>query len=657
MKYLNFCLSILTVFACYQTSFTQIKMPTIFGDQMVLQQKSTIYIWGWAKVGTEVTAKGSWPQAKGKTVTDSTGRWMLQMLTTAAGGPYTLEIKGEYKIKKHPKQDTLITYQDVYLGEVWVCSGQSNMQWPLKQADRAEEEIKAADYPKIRLFSVKRQYSQEPLPDTEGEWVLCSPETVAGFSAVGYFFGRELHQKMKVPVGLIHTSWGGTPVEAWMSERGLQRVIEYEEEFTKINLMRAKSDSIGAQYKIEMDRWNQAVLAKMGKHSRGQIEMEGDWQQMQLPQLWEKGGLKDFDGSVWFKKIVEIPEAWSGKDLTLSLGPIDDMDVSWFNDMRVGGYEEQGHYNTARIYTIPATAVKAGSNLIMVKAMDTGGGGGFGGQAKDMYINVKDDPSTLSISLAGNWAYKIEVELTDMPPRPSMPHTIGPRAPMNLFNGMVAPLMPYGINGVIWYQGESNTNNPELYKSLFPGMIRDWRSRWNIGDFSFFFVQIAPYKYGTPLVGAKLREAQLEGLDMRNTGMVVTMDIGDPEDIHPTNKQEVGHRLALLAQNKTFGYQDVVSSGPMYNFMKIEGDKIRLYFQHTHGGLMAKGDELTHFEMAGKDKKFYPAKAVIQGESILVSSEQVAEPKAVRYGFTNTAVPNLYNGAGLPASSFRTDKW
>lgn len=660
MKFFPFFLSGLMIFLNVQGIAQITKMPTILSDHMVLQQRATIHIWGWAKPGTELVVKGSWGQGKAQGVVDSTGKWDLKIPTVEAGGPYELTIKASLKKKKQPKEDTTIVYSDVYLGEVWVCSGQSNMEWPVRRADNAEAEIKTADFPLIRLFTVKKKYSKEPLEDVEGQWESCSPETVADFSAVGYYFGRDIHQKMEVPVGLIHSSWGGTRIEAWMSAIGLNRIPEYENEWNNLQELKKNEAVYRQTFDSVMNVWMANVLDKMGGTTRGGSTDEGEWKNMTLPQLWEDAGLKGFDGSIWFRKKVDIPESWTGKDLTLSLGPIDDMDVSWFNEEKVGGYETMGHYATPRIYTVPATAVKAGNeNIILIKAMDTGGGGGLNGRAKDMHLSIKGSENGEQIALSGEWEYKIAQQLTDIPAAPQMPLLEGPNAATNLYNGMIFPIIPYGINGVLWYQGESNASESEMYKILFPNMIKDWRFRWNIGDFSFFFVQIAPFKYGQPLIGAKLREAQLEGLEIRNTGMAVTMDIGDPDDIHPTNKQEVGKRLGLLAMNKTFGYRDVVSSGPIYNFMKIEGGKIRLYFQNIDGGLRAKEekDELTHFQIAGKDRIFYPAKAIIQGETIVVSSDQVPAPAAVRYGFTNDATPNLYNGAGLPASSFRTDKW
>lgn len=658
MKVQNVLLSAWLLLFMAGNGWAQLRMPAVFGDHMVLQQRVSVNVWGWGKPGTKVSVKGSWPKSKGEAVVDSVGNWTVKLPTPASGGPHTLEIKGIYRAKGEPKQDTLILYEDVLIGEVWVCSGQSNMHWPVRRADRAEEEIAQAEYPSIRLFTVKQQYSRAPLSDTEGEWVLCSPETVADFSAVGYFFGREIHQRTQQPVGLIHSSWGGTPIEAWMSYKGLSRVEAYQPELDKLKLLYAATDSVEAAYASELDAWFEGAMAQMNAQTRAEMMADQGWRSLELPQLWEDAGqeLGKLDGAVWFKKELDLPAEWAGKPLRLELGPIDDMDITWFNQEEIGSHQAMGQHAVERTYDIPASLVKEGKNVLVVKVMDLGGGGGFRGAPEAMQLRpaAEDAPA---MSLAGRWAYKVEVALTDLPPRPRKLDVDGPRAPMNLYNGMIAPIIPYNINGVLWYQGEANTWNPEMYRELFPAMIMDWRFRWNIGDFSFFYVQLAPFNYEPPRSAPHLREAQLEGLDLRNTGMVVTMDIGDPTDIHPTNKQEVGRRLSLIAMNKAFGYVEEVYSGPIYDFMKMEGDKIRIYFEHTHGGLDFKGDSLTHFEVAGKDQVFHPAQAVIQGETILVSSEEVPAPVAVRYAFSNGAEPNLYNLAGLPASPFRTDDW
>jgi sialate O-acetylesterase len=445
----------------------EVRLPKVLGDHMVLQQAQPANIWGWADPGEKVVVE--MVDSRAETTADDEGHWQVQIDPPAAGGPYELHIVGE----------NLLKLTDVLVGEVWVCSGQSNMQWSVRQALNPEQEISDAYFPLIRLFTVSRLPSPEPLDDCQGPgqagWNTVDGDSVAGFSAVGYFFGRELYRELGVPVGLINTSWGGTICEAWTS----RPTLESDEDFAEI-LERARE----------------------------------------------------------FK---------------------------------------QGNPNQASV----------------------------------------------------------------------------------LFNGMIQPLIPFGIRGAIWYQGESNVSRAEQYAELFPAMIRDWRQNWGQGEFPFLFVQLAPFRYANrdPRECAELWEAQLRTLALPGTGMAVTTDIGNVKDIHPKNKQEVGRRLARWALAKTYD-QDVVYSGPLYKGFTVEGSKVRIQFDHVAGGLMAKGDEaLKYFEIAGEDENFVPATAVIDGDTVVVQCDQVEEPVAVRFAWTDTAEPNLFNTAGLPASPFRTDNF
>ena len=409
-----------------------VRLPSVIGDNMVLQQQTAAPIWGWADPGEKITVEGNWTRAgKKKAVADQNGQWQVNIRTPKAGGPYTLTIAG----------DNTIELTNVLVGEVWVCSGQSNMEWSVSRANNPEKEIAAATYPNIRLFHVAKKVAEVPQEDCNADWKECSSETIPGFSAVAYFFGRELHTELDVPIGLIETCWGGTPAESWTR-----------------------------------------------------------------------------------KEVLEVN-----------------------------------------------------------------------------------------------------------------------------------PLVPFGICGAIWYQGESNASRAYQYRTLFPAMITNWRDDWDQGAFPFYYVQIAPYKYGQEDVCAELREAQMVTLSLKNTGMAVTMDIGNPKDIHPKNKQDVGKRLALWALAKDYGKKDIVYSGPIYDSMKIEGNKIRLKFDHVDGGLKAGPDGLANFTIAGADQNFVPAQAKIDGNTLLVFSPEVSEPVAVRYCWDNTSEGTLFNKAGLPASSFRTD--
>ena len=482
-----------------------VTLSALFSDNMVLQRGVAVPIWGTADPGERVTVMLGGGQA---TVTaNSEGRWIVRLHSLKAGGPLEITIDGK----------NTITLQNVTVGDVWVCSGQSNMAWPVKLAGNPEQEIAGARYPMIRLFTVEKKVAEQPLEDTHGNWVECSPESVPGFSAVAYFFGRDLHKSLNVPIGLINTSWGGTPAEAWTS----LPMLESDPDFKPI-----------------LDRWEQI--------------------------------------------IANYPRAKEDYDAKLA---------QWRQDAE--------------------------------KAKSDG----------------KPEPRK-------PWP----------PTGPDSPHR-----PAALYNGMIAPLMPYAIKGAIWYQGESNASRAYQYRTLFPAMIRNWRADWSQGFFPFLLVQLANWApvNNQPMddYWAELREAQLMSLRFPNTGMAVTIDIGDPGNIHPANKQEVGRRLALAAKRIAYG-KNVAYSGPIYRSMTVEGNKIRLRFRLVYGGLVTKdGGPLKGFTIAGKDRKFVAAEARIDGTTIVVWSDQVPNPVAVRYAWAINPKCNLCNKAGLPASPFRTDDW
>ena len=493
-------LMLLTLAFSPLSAWADVKLPAIIGSNMVLQQKTDAPLWGWAEPGERVRVQGSWQDSATSARADAQGRWQVKLATPAAGGTYTVTITGKNKI----------TLENVLAGEVWVGSGQSNMQWAVRNSNDAEREIQAANYPEIRLFNVKRNTADDALSDCEGSWQVCSPATVPEFSAVAYFFARSLHQEMRVPLGIINTSWGGTPAEAW----------------TRRQILGANDD---------------------------------------------------------FKPIIDRFE------------------------VALEGYAEAKEKHESRVEEWEKSAKEA--------------------------------------KAAGKRA----------PRRPRFGH-LGdpgnPHRPGTLYNAMVAPLLPYRIAGVIWYQGESNAGRAYQYRTLFPAMIRNWRKDWGQGDFPFYFVQIAPFKGQTP----EIREAQLMAhRSTPNTGVIVTMDIGNPDDIHPRNKQDVGKRLALWARAEHYGERDLVHSGPLYRSFKVEGEKVRVSFDHIGSGLMAKNGALTDFVIAKNGGPFVPAQARIDGDSVVVWSDQVSLPAEVRYGWENAAQPNLFNMEKLPASPFRTD--
>ncbi len=635
-----------------------IKLPAIIGDSMVLQRDSKVAIWGWADLGEKVTVRGSWSWFWNKEVSavaDKDGKWKVTLKTAGAGGPYTVSIKG----KNH------IELKDVLLGEVWVCSGQSNMEWNLarlksnegKVGEQAKSDIAAANWPNIRLFTVRKTTSSAPLDDCIGNWSACTPETVEPFSAVGYFFGSHIHKETNVPVGLIHSSWGGTVAEAWTSRPVIDKFGEFTERLkavdADIKLGVDTGETVAKRLKLWQQKHDKMALGEKEKWFKPSYD-DSKWDKMPVPGFWGDINGHVFDGILWHRHNVDLPADWQGRDIVIELGKIDDNSVTWFNGELLGSTIG---YNVNRKFKIDADLVNTGPNLICVKVIDRGGYGGLYSEPEELKIYLEDQPET-AIGLAGNWKYKPTVDYAVIGKKPGRDR-LGQNSPTALYNGMIAPLIPYGIKGAIWYQGESNRYAPEQYGRLFPLMIQNWRNDWGRGDFPFYYVQIAPYVYDGPdgTSSALLREAQFKTLAMNNVGMAVTMDIGNPEDIHPTNKRDVGKRLALWALANDYGQKKLVHSGPIYDSMQIEGDKIRLSFEHIGGGLVSRGGTLTHFTIAGADKKFFEAKAVIDGDTIIVSSNAVEKPIAVRYGFTNTAQPNLFNKAGLPASSFRTDNW
>jgi sialate O-acetylesterase len=645
---------------CYLLFFVifvhaEVKLPALIGDNMVIQQGVKACVWGWAEQGEPVSVT-----MEGQSVMDTAdteGRWKVRIGPFPEGGPYELTISGK----------NTIILKNVLVGEVWVASGQSNMAWQMRNAVNGEEEVSRANYPQIRLFTVAQATSLSPKEDVEGRWVVCTPEVAGYFSAVAYFFGRELHQTLKVPVGLIHSSWGGTPAEAWTSRETLASDTEIKSILDSLNRALKILPEAQSRYKKTRAKWEENNYLqdpgnkglKLGYASYDCSE-EG-WQGMNLPRGWESSGLP-IDGAVWFRTVVDIPEFWAGKELTLRLGSIDDFDITYFNGVKVGetGNETPNYWTVPRKYTIPGSHVRAGRNVIAVRVFDHYGSGGFTGFPADMALSL---PGSDPIPLAGKWLYKVELGVepvkVDYSTAPSAPFGGGnPNTPTVLYNAMIAPLTPYTICGVIWYQGESNVDRALQYQKLFPMMIRNWRAAWGVGDFPFLYVQLANYLEKKTAPGesgwAELREAQLKTLDEPETGMAVIIDIGEADDIHPKNKQDVGHRLALWAMAKTYGH-DIEYSGPIYQSIVIEGNKVRIRFSHAQGLHTSDSGKVKGFSIAGADGKFIWADANIEGNEVVVWSDSVTQPAAVRYGWADNPDVNLYNGAGLPASPFRTD--
>ena len=620
----------------------------MFSDNMVLQQQADAPIWGEAKPMKTVKVTTSWDGKTYETQADKEGKWKLSVRTPEAGGPYELTLTDGQKL----------VLKNVMIGEVWICSGQSNMEMPLEGWGKImnyKKEVSAADHPNIRLLHVEHVTSTQPESDIkvrDNGWQVCSPQTIPNFSATAYFFGREISEKQNVPVGLIHTSWGGTNVESWISGKVLQEMPDFSNVVEEVRAMPDKT-AMKAEYLKTLEAWNNRVDEGFaaGKPVRAEVSLDdSNWAKMKFPGMVEEQGLNGFDGLIWLRRTVDIPASWAGKKVQLILGTIDDNDITYWNGQEVG---RTTGYTIQRNYTVPGKLVKAGQLSLAIRIVDTGGGCGM---PNDLYLRSANGEQ---ISLAGEWKYQVAADARKegMPPKDMSEN---PNLPTSLYNAMIHPLVPYGIRGAIWYQGENNASRAYQYRELFPLVIENWRKDWG-KDFPFYFVQLANFKPVSPEPvdsdWAELREAQTRTLSVANTGMAVIIDKGEANDIHPKDKQAVGHRLALIARAKTYGEQ-IPYSGPMYHSYEVDGDKIILSFDHTEGGLKSgDGKALQGFSIAGRDHKFHWAKAEIQGDKIVVSSPEVLYPVAVRYGWSDNPVCNLYNGAGLPASPFRTDDW
>lgn len=623
----------------------------LFSDNVVLQRGIKAPIWGWATPGQKITVALAGDIYE--TTAGADGKWMLRIKPLAAGGPYQMAVTAQ--------NGPTTTLNNVLAGDVWICSGQSNMQWAVNSSNNAEQEIANANHPQIRLFTVPNVTAVEPQELVKGSWQVCSPQTVPGFSAVGYFFGRELNQKLKVPIGLINSSWGGTIAEAWASGEALKSMPDFAPAVASVEEMARQRRTGAVDYEKQFNEQMNAWWAKNDPGSANNMWAQTNadaknWQTMKLPTTWENSGVAElgqFDGIVWFRREFDAPAAWEGKELTLHLGPVDDRDTTWVNGVQVGALNE---WLAPRDYKIPAGVVKAGRNVIALRVLDTGGGGGIFGGADQMKI----EGAGQSISLAGDWNYRISTPLGKTTAAPTRADQGNPNVTSVLYNAMIAPLVPYGIKGAIWYQGESNAGRGEQYKTLLPLMIRDWQKRFGVGEFPFLIVQLANFMAldNEPRDDAwpQLRDAQLyTAQTVPNAGLATAIDIGDEGDIHPRNKQEVGRRLALIALAKTYG-EKMEYSGPLFKNARFGADRVWLTFDHATG-LMAKGGApLRGFALQDKEGKWHWANAQIEGDTVAVYLPVVSEPQAVRYAWSNNPVANLYNGAGLPAVPFQAKK-
>ncbi|MFC0772155.1 sialate O-acetylesterase [Terrimonas alba] len=633
----------LIIFLLQTSAHAQISLPKVFGDSMVLQRGIKIPIWGNAAPGTLIVAKLGNVQATAKA--NQQGKWQIKFPVFKAGGPYALEIA------ESGKPGSKIELKGILIGDVWLASGQSNMEWQVQQSLDAAKEIANADFPKIRFLVVKHDNQLKPQRDIPaGKWKVCDAANVKDWSAVAYFFARKIHHDQNVPVGIIQSTWGGTAIESWTSrEMLLTSPITRARTLITDTLSASREDVI--QDSLNQIRFWEIIYNPQNNADKLVPAAEFDdagWTAIEMPNLIKNFGIGSYEGMVWLRKKITLPESFDQKELTISLGHPEMNYSLYFNGREI--CKNVWYSNPTHTYTIPANLVKKGENILALRMAMLWTGGGLN-PADGIFIT---DGSS-EISLSGKWLYKKDFE-TALPKMRNYQHN-----PAVIFNNMIYPVIPYGIKGFIWYQGESNAAAAYDYRKLFPMLIADWRQRWQQGNLPFLFVQLANYMKTKPLPSesewAELREAQTLTLSQPNTGMACTIDIGEAASVHPVNKQEVGRRLALIA-NKLVYKQNCIAFGPTYKSFRKDGNRIRIGFTNTGKGLSTKdGKELTGFAIAGNDKQFYWAKAIIEGNEVVVYADKVVEPVAVRYAWADNPVCNLVNSEGLPAVPFRTDEW
>lgn len=641
-----------------------VKLPAIFGDHMVVQAGKPVPIWGVADPGERVTVSAGGQSREVRA--DAAGGFRVDLDPIGLAAPFSITVSG---------RNTVIV-DDVVVGEVWLASGQSNMEWPLAMSTGGEAEIDRARDPELRLFQVARAATFHDRPaDVDARWALASPESAEQFSAVAYHFARELRAALGRPVGVVHSSWGGTPAEAWTRREALAAAPSLRH-LAGPPLDPAAREARAAAHREAVAAWEKDNVP-VDEGNRGEAlglarpeQPTTGWQPVWMPAPWKTSGL-DVAGAVWLRKQATLPPELTGRALTLRLGTINDCDVAYVNGERIGATcrDEAPRFRTrSRRYPVPARLTASGRVTVAVRVFAPGADGGFSGDRDALRLHEAGKPEGPSVPLQGEWLAKVEAALPRRPPGPEAPKpppgVFTQNSPGVLWDNMLATIAPFPVRGAIWYQGESNAGRAFQYRTLLPVMIADWRRAFADAKLPFLIVQLAAYRPRLPIVGqqsaedwAELREAQL--LVARKdpaAGLAVTIDIGERDDIHPRNKAEVGRRLALAARARVYG-EAVAYSGPVYEGFKVEKDRIRVRFSHADGLRIApdSGRRLFGFEIAGADRRFVGAAAEIDGDTVIVSAPGIERPVAVRYGWSDYPICNLTNQAGLPASPFRTD--
>ncbi len=624
----------------------KVTLPQFITDSMVVQQQSVITLKGHTtSAQSSLTVTPSWNDKVYVAPLEADGSFELQLNTPQAGGPYTITFDdGE-----------VLRLNDIWSGEVWLCSGQSNMEMPVGGWGKVlnyEQEIAQADYPYIRFLQITKTVAYQPqsdVPVNMGGWRSCTPETVENFSSIGYFYAREINRLLGVPVGIIDCTWGGTPAEAWSSFGVVKTIPGFESSVSLLQQNNFEAGAIKAEYERQIAAWMQQAMSLDADFDKSAKQCTADWNTMNLPSEWERQGLPDFDGIVWFQREFDIPAECEGLPLTLHLAHIDDEDVTYLNGKKI---VEGSGYNTPRVYSVPAEVVVSGKNVLTIRVSDYGGGGGIWGSPEQLYAQVGDS----CISLAGVWSYRIAADFSRLPAKPVLVESSS--FPTVLYNAMLHPLHVLPVKGVLWYQGEANEGRDEQYSQLFPAMITGWRELWNNDKMPFYFVQLAGYlrspKFQPNSIIAALRQAQADALVLEHTGMVSAVDLGNPDDIHPKNKQEVAHRLSLMALKHTYGKR-CVADAPELKTSRVKREKVVLKF--TDKIVCNNPHNIAGFIVCGADGVFHEAKArLLDNRTVAVWSDAVPEPVAVRYAWSDCPDTPLYGETGLVVAPFKTDK-
>jgi sialate O-acetylesterase len=632
----------------FLSASADIRLPQLISNSMVLQRDIPLKIWGWADHGEKIQV--DFNGRKFNTVTGADGKWLLNLPALKAGGPYTMTLTGKNSI----------AISDILIGDVWFCSGQSNMVLPMDRVkEKFPDEIPSANYPQIRNFFVPTASDVRAVHDDlpASKWVVTSPATVGPMGAGTYFFAKQLHNKYKVPIGIINSSVGGTPVEAWASADAFAGFEPYASRLEKFKdsatfVRRPPAVPAGPRRTPLPD------LGTAGPIPWYDVAYQPkNWHQFWMPGYWDDQGTRNLHGVIWFRKEIEVPASMTGHPAKLFLGRIIDADEAYVNGVKVGNITYQ---YPPRRYDIPATLLKPGKNIIVVRVTNTGGKGGF---VPDKNYSLTDGKE--KIDLRGEWTYKVgQVQYPLVPGSGGGFGGGGVNAqnePSGLYNTMVAPAVNYAVKGFLWYQGETNSGRAADYGRILTALIKDWRNKWNMGELPFIYAQLPNFNevvyYPAESQWAELREQQLQTLSVPNTAMTVNIELGEWNDIHPLNKKAIGERFALAAEKLAYG-ENITHMGPIYQSASINGNKITISFNNTGSGLVSHdGEPLSQFAIAGADKRFVWANARIEGNTVVVWNDDITEPLYVRYAWAeNPEGANLYNKEGLPASPFRTDK-